>query len=389
MQNNSKIFPSEIAAFTAQHHFSKFSITTQAVYITLIFLILGIGVAMPYVFLDITVKGTGIIRPKIEKTEIKSLVSGKIKTLHMQNNQPAAAGSTLLVIASDALDKKKDFNQKRTEETLQFLNDLEWLLKTDTKYLLKHKDSVTTPLYSQALLQFYQQMVELNKKYKNVNREYRRDLKLYRKKVIARDRYESKKFERDMVKSEMSILFERQINNWQAEFNQYTIKLTELKAQQAQLEKEQEYYTIKAPITGTIQNFVGIQEGSLVFPNQAIAEISPDCNLLIETYIRPNDIGLIKKGMPVHIQIDAFNYNQWGLASGKVIEISNDILIKNNQPIFKVKCSLDQSFLSLKNGYKGNLKKGMTSQVRFIVTKRNLYQLLYDKMDDWINPTQN
>ena len=92
--------------------------------------------------------------------------------------------------------------------------------------------------------------------------------------------------------------------------------------------------------------------------------------------------------MPVHLQIDAYNYNQWGLASGKVIEISNDILIMNDQPIFKVKCSLDQSFLSLKNGYKGNLKKGMTSQVRFIVTKRSLYQLLYDKMDDWINPTQ-
>ena len=170
-----------------------------------------------------------------------------------------------MVIASDALDKKKDFNQKRTGETLQFLNDLEWLLKTDTKYLLKHKDSVTTPLYSQALLQFYQQMVELNKKYKNVNREYRRDTKLYKAKVIARDKYESKRFQRDMVKSEMSILFERQINNWQAEFNQYTIKLTELEEQQVQLEKEQEYYTIKAPITGTIQKFCGHSRGEPYF----------------------------------------------------------------------------------------------------------------------------
>ncbi len=389
MQNNNKIFPSEIAEFTAQHHFSKFSVTTQAIYTTIILLIVGIGIAAPYVFLDITVKGTGIIRPKIEKTEIKSLVSGQIETLYIKNNQPVMAASTLLVIASDALAEKKDFNKKRTVETLQFLNDLTWLLKTDSKYLLKHKDSIITPMYSQGLLQFYQQMVELNKKYKNVNREYRRDLKLYRKKVIARDKYESKKFERDMVKSEMSILFERQINTWQTAFNQYSIKLTELETQQAQFEKEQEYYTIKAPITGTIQNFVGLQEGSLVFPNQAIAEISPDSNLLIETYIKPNDIGLIKKGMPVHLQIDAYNYNQWGLASGQVIEISNDILIMNEQPIFKVKCSLDQSFLSLKNGYKGNLKKGMTSQVRFIVTKRSLYQLLYDKVDDWINPMQN
>jgi len=31
-------------------------------------------------------------------------------------------------------------------------------------------------------------------------------------------------------------------------------------------------------------------------------------------------------------------------------------------------------------------KKGMTLQARFIVTKRSLWQLLYDKVDDWANP---
>lgn len=39
-----------------------------------------------------------------------------------------------------------------------------------------------------------------------------------------------------------------------------------------------------------------------------------------------------------------------------------------------------------KNGYKGYLKKGMTLQARFIITERTLWQLLYDKVDDWINP---
>ncbi|WP_449436777.1 hypothetical protein [Pedobacter steynii] len=61
----------------------------------------------------------------------------------------------------------------------------------------------------------------------------------------------------------------------------------------------------------------------------------------------------------MRFQIDAFNYNQWGLAEGKVLDISDDIIIiNNNQPVFKVKCSLDQNYLILKNGYKGYLKKG-------------------------------
>jgi HlyD family secretion protein len=41
-----------------------------------------------------------------------------------------------------------------------------------------------------------------------------------------------------------------------------------------------------------------------------------------------------------------------------------------------------------RNGVKGNLKKGMTFQARFILTKRSLFQLLYDKADDWMNPAR-
>ncbi len=86
------------------------------------------------------------------------------------------------------------------------------------------------------------------------------------------------------------------------------------------------------------------------------------------------------------MQISAFNYNQWGLLTGKIIEISNDIQLVKEQPIFKVKCALDQDFLKLKNGYPAKFKKGMTLHARFMVTKRSLWQLLYDKVDDWVNP---
>lgn len=124
----------------------------------------------------------------------------------------------------------------------------------------------------------------------------------------------------------------------------------------------------------------------MVFANQDLAQISPDTSLIVESFVNPNDIGLLQKNMPVRFQVDAFNYNQWGLATGKVLEISNDVHIVNERPVFKVKCLLDKEYLQLKNGYKGYLKKGMTLQARFMVTERTLWQLLYDKVDDWINP---
>lgn len=71
--------------------------------------------------------------------------------------------------------------------------------------------------------------------------------------------------------------------------------------------------------------------------------------------------------MAVRFQVDAFNYNQWGMATGKVLEISNDIYTIDEKPVFIVKCQLDKEFLQLKNGYKGYLKKGMTLQARFMI----------------------
>jgi len=57
-----------------------------------------------------------------------------------------------------------------------------------------------------------------------------------------------------------------------------------------------------------------------------------------------------------------------------------------NQPVFKVKCSLDQKRLKLKNGYLVLLTKGLSLHAEFVIAKRSLYQLIYDKADDWLNP---
>jgi multidrug efflux pump subunit AcrA (membrane-fusion protein) len=164
-------------------------------------------------------------------------------------------------------------------------------------------------------------------------------------------------------------------------------ELRQLNGQEAELDEQKKQYILKAPIDGSVQNISGVQNGAYVFANQKIGEISPDSNLIAFCYIKPADIGLIKKGQEVRFQVDAFNYNQWGLVLGKVIDISDDIIvINNNQPVFKVKCQLSQNHLTLKNGYKGYLKKGMNFTARFKVTNRSLYQLLYDKVDDWVNP---
>lgn len=167
----------------------------------------------------------------------------------------------------------------------------------------------------------------------------------------------------------------------------YRRELSELLSSEAEIEEQNKLFTLMAPVNGSVQNLSGIQAGSYVFANQKIAEISPDAQLIAICYVKPADIGLIRKGQLVNFQIDAFNYNQWGLISGKVIDISDDIILSDQGvSVFKVRCVLNSNHLKLKNEYKGYLRKGMSFTARFMVAERTLFDLLYDKLDDWLNP---
>jgi HlyD family secretion protein len=246
--------------------------------------------------------------------------------------------------------------------------------------------SLKTPYYQQALSGYLQRWNESRTKYLKVQKDFDRNHYLHEQRVIADAEFENFTFQFNNVKHELEILKQNQLKEWQTELRNYEKEVADYRTQLVQLEKEKENLTIKAPISGTLQNHKGIYSGSLVFVNQDLAQISPDTNLVAEVFVTPRDIGLLRNNMSVRFHVDAFNYNQWGMVSGRIGEIPNDVQIINDKPVFKVKCSLDKDHLALKNGYKGYLKKGMTLQARFMITERSLWQLLYDKVDDWVNP---
>jgi len=147
-------------------------------------------------------------------------------------------------------------------------------------------------------------------------------------------------------------------------------------------------FKVIAGTSGTLMNDQNLNAGDFVYPNQKLAEISPDSELMAVTYLSPADIAFLEIGQEVKFQVDAYNYNQWGVATGKVVEIANDLsLISEKEAGFLVTCKLDSLDMKLPSGQKGEIRKGMTFNARFVVARRSLFQLLYDKVDDWLNPS--
>ena len=97
---------------------------------------------------------------------------------------------------------------------------------------------------------------------------------------------------------------------------------------------------------------------------------------------------MLRKGQKARFQIEALDYNYFGMATGQVFSIANDVILVDRTPVFKVMCRLNETSLKLSNGYAGEIKKGMGFRARFKTTKRTLWQLLYDNLKNWFDPIQ-
>lgn len=341
--------------------------------------------AMPYLKTDVSVRSSALIRPASEVNVIRCISSGKIRETYAGENKKVKAGELLYVIDSETLNEQEDFFQEKISIKKSLAEDVELVIEA-SKTPLATKPIFNNAIYRQSFFTYLQKLSEAQNVYNKAKQAHDRQLKLYQEKVIAAMEFENFQFELKKAEDARAQLKETQRSQWQSELKTLQEEKNELESQLVRIQKEKALLTITAPVSGTLQNLTGVYVGSNVFANQELGQISPDTSMLVIAYVQPNDIGFIKKDMNVRLQVDAFNYNQWGMATGKVIAVPQDIKLIDNKPVFEVRCSLNKDFLQLKSGYKGYLKKGMTLQARFIVTERSLWQLLYDKVDDWVNP---
>lgn len=383
MQN--QIFPPDFLENTKEVYLPKISVKSQLIYSLILFGIIATLISLPFIYVDVSVQSIGVIRTEAEKTEIKSLVSGKITNVNVFENQTVQQNQALFTVTTAELETQLQLYNFELNDKRKLLADLQNLLALPKDEVIKNSPT-KTPFYTNQLNAFKSLLQENLYHQKVVKRELEADNYLFKEKAITRREMDARTYEMNKLEAEYETTINKQMSQWQAEQNQLKTELEQLQSKASQISQQKDLYVIKAPIQGNVQQIVGKYSGSYVQIGEVLGVISPDSSLLVECYVTPNDIGLLKKDLQVKFQIDAFNYNDWGLATGQIIDIGKDFTLIQEKPVFKVKCKLNNLTMKLKNGYTANLKKGMTTRARFVVTKRSLYQLLYDNMDDWLNP---
>ena len=332
--------------------------------------------------IPISASSRGIIRSQAENTKIVSVVGGRVITNDLQrNNQQIKQGDTLLVVTSEQLDTQKSLQSSQTTDYSAQLQDLNKL--TRGQY-----GGLQTGQYQRELSAMQEKIAQVQTQLSLAKKDYDRANLLYNQGVIPRAEYDKFYYNYQNLKTQISSIKEQQLAQWQAQKRDTERQLRSLGSEITRINQEQKNYIITAPISGRLVNYSGVQKGNFIVQGQPIGEISPEENQVAECMVSPKDIGFIKKNQKVKFQIDAYNYNQWGLLEGKVVDIDQNITVnqQTGEAYFKVRCVMDKNYLQLKNGYKGQIGKGMTLTARFYLLDRTLWQLLFDRVDDWFNP---
>lgn len=356
--------------------------TSNIIYNSILVAIIAVIAALPFIKVPITVSARGTIRPIDEDNKIHSLVSGRIvRNTLRANNQSVTKGDTLLIITSDVLLNKKRHQDVMHKDYHDQLHDLNIVLRgADTP--------MRTGLYQMELASLKERMAEIETQLMLAQRELERNEKLFQQGIIPLAEYEKSTYTRQQYQNQLNAAQEQQHATWQSKKRELEQQLASVQTEKATVDIESENYILKAPANGRIVNFQGFGEGNYILQGQHIADISADDDLIAECLVPAASIGFIHPDQPVNFQIDTYNYNQWGMISGTVSDIDYNIITdeRSGEAFFRVRCNLNEYHLTLRNGHRAQVGKGNTYTARFHLIDRTLWQLLFDRVDDWFNP---
>ena len=399
MTPSSGLVPAELAPYTVQSLYADHGAQRAWIYWLVLAGAVGALASLPLLEVDVTVRAAGLVRPATERTELKVAVGGRVGRVAARDNERVTAGQSLVELTTRDLDERLARNRALQHEQSSLVADLQRLTATRREEAATEADFAAVPSpesmdnfatrllareFAQYSIQFEAGLLALTKARAARDRV---GLLAVRGLVTDQERDEAR-YAVERVQSDQRLLIQQTMAGWQARLWEAGTALDSLVSEERRLLEEQTLAIVRAPVTGTVQGLVGLAEGTYVLPGQLLGYVSPDDRLVAEAYVLPRDIGLVRTGQRVRMQIDAYPYTQWGLLEGEVESVAADSSANLNSTVavYKIVIRPAAVTLRLRGGVRGELRKGMTLSARPVVTRRSLLQLLHEDVSGWLDP---
>ncbi len=159
------------------------------------------------------------------------------------------------------------------------------------------------------------------------------------------------------------------------ELQQATTQYQSLSQEKIKATATRQAQTLKAPVSGVVQQLVLHTEGGVVTPAQQLMVIVPaNQPLEVEAMVANLDIGFVKENQTVEIKIDAFPFTKYGVIDGTLTHLSNDAIADEQLGlIYKAQVAMAKMNIQV-DDKRVTLSPGMTVTVEIKTGQRRLVE---------------
>ena len=388
-------------------------------YVLLIF----ISVVLPWALfsrVDETGTARGRLEPQGQTVQLDSEVTGAITAIQVEEGEPVTAGQPLLTLDSELV--KADLRQIQDQQQGQQarLNQLNLLRNQLTATLvtqqqqnraqaLEKETQIEQAARQHDHAQTEQDLAAIN--LERAKQELERYETLYQQGIIPEveiiehqdlllereQRYEQtqadvtqsglqlqenqQNYESLLHTNEIALLrIQEELKDLDTQITQLTTDISQSTRQIESLQLQLEQRVIMAPVSGVVFELPFEQVGAVVQPGSRVAEIAPeDANFIVHAEISTTESGSLQEGLPVKLKFDAYPFQDYGVATGTVIEISptsqTDETVQGEVDAYQLEIELNQSCLPTPQECIA-LRPGDTATAEVIVRQRRIIDIV-------------
>jgi multidrug efflux pump subunit AcrA (membrane-fusion protein) len=368
---------------------NKPSKALRTTYYCFLALIAGTIVWASLSVVDIAVHAQGFIRPETGMQNVISPTTAYIAHVYVQENQSVKAGDTIAVLETEPLREREKLSQERLRRTASEMADLQILAEYIGEQELgvvvkstKKKPQFHFPMYEReysiALKERENILAELGilKSKDSRNRE------LSKREFVSKEEVEQTTNLVNQKELALKQWQQERLKNIYERLQRAELASLEGNSELKSLSIEKERSVLRAPINGSITQLNFKTSQTLVNAGASFCSISPNDEQIAEFYIPAKDIGFVKEGLNIRYQIDAFSFQEWGIAHGTIRAIAKDYVLneQHQQAMFKVTGTLSSLALHSHRQQKdARLKPGMSFRAGVVIAQKRVITMLWDR----------
>jgi multidrug efflux pump subunit AcrA (membrane-fusion protein) len=142
--------------------------------------------------------------------------------------------------------------------------------------------------------------------------------------------------------------------------------------------------TIRAPISGKVNEYRQLNRGDTILPGEEIVTVVPDdeSSLKAELYVDPAYIAQVKIGQIVSLRFPGLPPSKFGKIEAEINLIPPDFTQgSNSSPVFVVEAVIKTPWLTSSGGEKIYLRPGIGAMGRIIVDQDTVMRMILKKLD--------